>query len=61
MNLEDKIREAIQESNNSIDEYSQKINLIKDNPQQKSLLNTYLVNKQVEQAKVKLLRRLLND
>ena len=61
MKLEDKIRQAIQESNNSIDEYSQKINLIKDNPQQKSLLNTYLVNKQVEQAKVKLLRRLLND
>lgn len=59
MNLETKIKRAIQECNNNIDQYTQKIQLITEDPRQKSLLKTLQENKRVEQAKVNLLRRLL--
>lgn len=59
MTIEDKIQEAIQECNTSIDHYTQKIRIIADDPRQKSLLNILYEGKRVEQAKIKLLKRLL--
>lgn len=57
--MKEKIKELIQESNTRLDYYNQEIGLIIDQPHKKELLRTYYENKRIEQAKIKLLKRLL--
>lgn len=57
--MKEKIKELIQESNTRLDYYNQEIGLIIDQPNKKALLHTYYENKRIEQAKIKVLKRLL--
>lgn len=59
MNLEDKIRQAIQECNINLDRYAQEIAIIVNNPREKARLHIYYEGRRVEQAKLKLLKELL--
>ena len=59
MKLEKKIQKAINKCNTNIDNYKQKIDLIKDDTRQKSLIKTYNEDLRVEKAKLRLLKKLL--
>ena len=59
MKLEKKIQKAIKNCNTNIDNYKQKIDLIKDDTRQKSLMKTYNEDLRVEKAKLRLLKKLL--